>query len=78
MLKGGLQATTIWLDRKMPRFRGASCLFYLQCEQHSSHVQFGIVQWVQQCCFFALPPFANVTGPASITAVMANKSAFLI
>jgi hypothetical protein len=47
--------------------------------QHWSHfcpVQFCFVQWVQSCFFTLLPP-AN-TGPASTTAVMANKKAFLI
>jgi hypothetical protein len=36
------------------------------------------VQWLQSCFFVLPPPAANVAGPASRTAVMAKRNAFLI
>jgi hypothetical protein len=59
--------------------KGIYPFVHCPCLQHWSHfcpVQFCFAQWVQTC-FFTLPPPAN-TGPASTTAVMANKNAFLI
>jgi hypothetical protein len=55
---------------------------HFPCAQQFAHfapVQFCFVQCVQSC-FFALPPplLAYANGPASKTAVIANKNAFLI